>query len=214
MALTSTTWTAIPDRWRISSPTRIARAKKENRPDLINAYDNTIRYTDLVLSGVIERLESTRRHERHALYERPWREHLPRQSQALPSCFAPELRSTSCMCPSWYGHQELPASGTSRGTGPLRHLPQAGTEQPFRLPPRSISGASIRASAKSTSRWRALPIVPPCSTSTTIMRLSHKQNVDFRLTSPHAKVELDYKNFLFSFSISVFSLLTLHPISQ
>lgn len=37
-------------------PDTHCEAKKENRPDLINAYDNTIRYTDLVLSGVIERL--------------------------------------------------------------------------------------------------------------------------------------------------------------
>ena len=32
-------------------------AKPENRRDLLNAYDNTIRYTDYVLHGVIERLE-------------------------------------------------------------------------------------------------------------------------------------------------------------
>ena len=39
-------------------PDTHCEAKKENRPDLINAYDNTIRYTDLVLSGVIERLRA------------------------------------------------------------------------------------------------------------------------------------------------------------
>ena len=39
-------------------PDTHCEAKKENRPDLINAYDNTIRYTDLVLSGVIERLSA------------------------------------------------------------------------------------------------------------------------------------------------------------
>ena len=32
-------------------------AKPENRRDLVNAYDNTIRYTDFVLHGVIERLQ-------------------------------------------------------------------------------------------------------------------------------------------------------------
>jgi len=32
-------------------------AKAENRRDLVNAYDNTIRYTDFVLHGVIERLQ-------------------------------------------------------------------------------------------------------------------------------------------------------------
>lgn len=37
-------------------PDTHCEAKQENRPDLINAYDNTIRYTDFVLSGVIERL--------------------------------------------------------------------------------------------------------------------------------------------------------------
>lgn len=39
-------------------PDTHCEANKENRPDLINAYDNTIRYTDLVLSGVIERLRA------------------------------------------------------------------------------------------------------------------------------------------------------------
>lgn len=32
-------------------------AKPENRRDLVNAYDNTIRYTDFVLHGIIERLQ-------------------------------------------------------------------------------------------------------------------------------------------------------------
>ena len=38
-------------------PDTRCEAKKENRPHLINAYDNTIRYTDYVLSGVIARLK-------------------------------------------------------------------------------------------------------------------------------------------------------------
>ena len=33
-----------------------SEAKPENRPDLLNAYDNTIRYTDYVLHGIVERL--------------------------------------------------------------------------------------------------------------------------------------------------------------
>ena len=35
-------------------------AKPENRKDLLNAYDNTIRYTDYVLHGIIERLQRQR----------------------------------------------------------------------------------------------------------------------------------------------------------
>lgn len=38
-------------------PDTHSEAKIENRPDLLNAYDNTIRYTDYVLSGVIQRLK-------------------------------------------------------------------------------------------------------------------------------------------------------------
>ena len=102
------------------------------------------------------------------------------------------VMSTSIRSQPW--HRPSPPTATSR------HRAAVPPSTPC-----STSGASVRASAKSTSRWRALPIVPPlCSTSTTTTRLSHRQNVDFRLTSPHAKVELDYKNFLFSFSISVF----------
>ena len=37
-------------------PDTHCEAKAENRPDLLNAYDNTIRYTDYVLHGVIDRL--------------------------------------------------------------------------------------------------------------------------------------------------------------
>ena len=38
-------------------PDQKSEAKPENRRDLLNAYDNTIRYTDYVLHGVIERLQ-------------------------------------------------------------------------------------------------------------------------------------------------------------
>ena len=34
-----------------------SEAKSENRRDLLNAYDNTIRYTDYILHGIIERLQ-------------------------------------------------------------------------------------------------------------------------------------------------------------
>lgn len=72
-------------------PDTHCEAKKENRPDLINAYDNTIRYTDLVLSGVIERLRAHGGMSAMLYTSGPWREHLRRQSQALPSCFAPSF---------------------------------------------------------------------------------------------------------------------------
>lgn len=48
-----------PRRMAHFQPDTHCEAKAENRPYLVNAYDNTIRYTDYVLSGVIERL---RRH--------------------------------------------------------------------------------------------------------------------------------------------------------
>lgn len=38
-------------------PDSRSEAKSENRRDLLNAYDNTIRYTDYVLHGIIERLQ-------------------------------------------------------------------------------------------------------------------------------------------------------------
>ena len=38
-------------------PDQKSEAKPENRTDLLNAYDNTIRYTDYVLHGIIERLQ-------------------------------------------------------------------------------------------------------------------------------------------------------------
>lgn len=38
-------------------PDQKSEAKPENRRDLLNAYDNTIRYTDYVLHGIIERLQ-------------------------------------------------------------------------------------------------------------------------------------------------------------
>ena len=38
-------------------PDSRSEAKSENRRDLLNAYDNTIRYTDYILHGIIERLK-------------------------------------------------------------------------------------------------------------------------------------------------------------
>lgn len=38
-------------------PDSRSEAKSENRCDLLNAYDNTIRYTDYILHGIIERLQ-------------------------------------------------------------------------------------------------------------------------------------------------------------
>ena len=38
-------------------PDSRSEAKTENRRDLLNAYDNTIRYTDYILHGIIERLQ-------------------------------------------------------------------------------------------------------------------------------------------------------------
>ena len=38
-------------------PVSRSEAKPENRRDLLNAYDNTIRYTDYILHGIVERLQ-------------------------------------------------------------------------------------------------------------------------------------------------------------
>lgn len=38
-------------------PDSRSEAKPENRRDLLNAYDNTIRYTDYILYGIVERLQ-------------------------------------------------------------------------------------------------------------------------------------------------------------
>ena len=38
-------------------PDSRSEAKSENRRDLLNAYDNTIRYTDYILHGIVERLQ-------------------------------------------------------------------------------------------------------------------------------------------------------------
>lgn len=42
-------------------PDSRSEAKSENRRDLLNAYDNTIRYTDYILHGIIERLQKWER---------------------------------------------------------------------------------------------------------------------------------------------------------
>lgn len=46
-----------PHSFAYFKPDQKSEAKPENRRDLLNAYDNTIRYTDYVLHGIIERLQ-------------------------------------------------------------------------------------------------------------------------------------------------------------
>lgn len=47
----------FPRRFAYFKPDSRSEAKSENRRDLLNAYDNTIRYTDYILHGIIERLQ-------------------------------------------------------------------------------------------------------------------------------------------------------------
>ena len=44
-----------------------SEAKPENRQDLLNAYDNTIRYTDYILHGIVERLQKWEKLQAKAL---------------------------------------------------------------------------------------------------------------------------------------------------
>ena len=46
-----------PRSFAFFKPDSKSEAKPENRRDLLNAYDNTIRYTDYILHGIIERLQ-------------------------------------------------------------------------------------------------------------------------------------------------------------
>ena len=46
-----------PRNFAYFKPDSRSEAKSENRRDLLNAYDNTIRYTDYILHGIIERLQ-------------------------------------------------------------------------------------------------------------------------------------------------------------
>lgn len=46
-----------PPSFAYFKPDSRSEAKPENRRDLLNAYDNTIRYTDYILHGIIERLQ-------------------------------------------------------------------------------------------------------------------------------------------------------------
>ena len=57
MALTLITRSAIPRNFAFFKPDSKSEAKPENRRDLLNAYDNTIRYTDYILHGIVERLQ-------------------------------------------------------------------------------------------------------------------------------------------------------------
>ena len=46
-----------PSSFAYFKPDSRSEAKSENRRDLLNAYDNTIRYTDYILHGIVERLQ-------------------------------------------------------------------------------------------------------------------------------------------------------------
>ena len=46
-----------PSSFAYFKPDSRSEAKPENRRDLLNAYDNTIRYTDYILHGIVERLQ-------------------------------------------------------------------------------------------------------------------------------------------------------------
>ena len=46
-----------PRNFAFFKPDSKSEAKPENRQDLLNAYDNTIRYTDYILHGIVERLQ-------------------------------------------------------------------------------------------------------------------------------------------------------------
>ena len=46
-----------PRNFAFFKPDSKSEAKPENRRDLLNAYDNTIRYTDYILHGIVERLQ-------------------------------------------------------------------------------------------------------------------------------------------------------------
>ena len=48
-------------------PDSKSEAKPENRQDLLNAYDNTIRYTDYILHGIVERLQKWEKLQAKAL---------------------------------------------------------------------------------------------------------------------------------------------------
>lgn len=48
-------------------PDSRSEAKPENRQDLLNAYDNTIRYTDYILHGIVERLQKWEKVQAKAL---------------------------------------------------------------------------------------------------------------------------------------------------
>ncbi len=48
-------------------PDSKSEAKPENRQDLLNAYDNTIRYTDYILHGIVERLQKWEKVQAKAL---------------------------------------------------------------------------------------------------------------------------------------------------
>ena len=88
MVLTLITQERYPRNFAFFKPDCKSEAKPENRHNLLNAYDNTIRYTDYILHGIVERLQKWEKTQAKtdgvyqptyigdALYQRPWREYL------------------------------------------------------------------------------------------------------------------------------------------
>ena len=56
-----------PRNFAYFKPDSRSEAKAENRQDLLNAYDNTIRYTDYILHGIVERLQKWEKLQAKAL---------------------------------------------------------------------------------------------------------------------------------------------------
>ena len=56
-----------PRNFAYFKPDSRSEAKPENRQDLLNAYDNTIRYTDYILHGIVERLQNWEKVQAKAL---------------------------------------------------------------------------------------------------------------------------------------------------
>lgn len=59
-------------------PDNATEIEIKNRKQLINAYDNSIRYTDYFLNGLIRMLDSTELYSRIVLQSGPWRRYTGR----------------------------------------------------------------------------------------------------------------------------------------
>lgn len=95
-------------------PDSRSEAKSENRRDLLNAYDNTIRYTDYILHGIIERLQKWEGIQTKTdgvygqpisamLYTSDHGENISMMSAASSFMLPRRLRITNCMCLSSSG---------------------------------------------------------------------------------------------------------------